>query len=287
MKKLMLIIFLALVSMLNILNSCKPVPGGPVSKSTNTVTPTLTLDVYFSFTPTNTNVASDITPTFTDTEKIILTPTYTSTEKDIFTYTYTATSTYTPTERDTNTPTYTSTERETLTYTTTPTYTLTERDTLTQTATHTITSTPTVTSTCVKYYLDNDSDGFGQTNQWQCLTSPSGNYTALIGGDCDDNNALVNPYAMESCNGKDDDCDGLIDEENANGCVNFYMDLDSDGYGTIFDYKCLCQPSSFYTASVAGDCNDVNPQINPGHPEICSNGFDDNCDGQVDEPNCQ
>lgn len=44
----------------------------------------------------------------------------------------------------------------------------------------------------------NDADGDG--------------YTATY--DCDDGNANVHPWATESCNGVDDDCDGLIDEGN-------------------------------------------------------------------------
>ena len=34
-------------------------------------------------------------------------------------------------------------------------------------------------------------------------------------GDCDDTNGLVAPGIQEKCNGVDDDCDGYIDEENA------------------------------------------------------------------------
>ena len=33
---------------------------------------------------------------------------------------------------------------------------------------------------------------------------------------------------------------------------------------------------------LGGDCDDTNPLINPGQLELC-NGFDDNCNGVVDE----
>ena len=50
--------------------------------------------------------------------------------------------------------------------------------------------------------------------------------------DCDDNNPNINPSASESCNGIDDNCNGIIDEENANGCTLYYYDFDNDAYGT-------------------------------------------------------
>ncbi len=36
-----------------------------------------------------------------------------------------------------------------------------------------------------------------------------------------------------------------------------------------------------------GDCDDNDPSVYPGHVEVCGNGKDDNCDGQVDETPCQ
>jgi hypothetical protein len=33
----------------------------------------------------------------------------------------------------------------------------------------------------------------------------------------------------------------------------------------------------------AGDCNDNNPAVYPGHAEVCGNSIDDDCDGYVNE----
>ena len=82
--------------------------------------------------------------------------------------------------------------------------------------------------------------------------------------DCDDGDKLVfpahqgKPAAKEVCNGKDDNCDGKVDEG---------FDTDQDGYPS-----CGANP----------DCNDNDKAIHPGAPELC-NGQDDNCDGSTDE----
>ncbi|GMV43579.1 MAG: hypothetical protein AMXMBFR64_52950 [Myxococcales bacterium] len=140
----------------------------------------------------------------------------------------------------------------------------------------------TGTGGCVTFYEDNDGDGFGKSGVTVCGCGPSGKFTATIGGDCDDTSALVFPNAQESCNGKDDDCDGLTDEANAQGCANRYKDGDNDGYGIASDYQCLCAASGSYKATQAGDCDDANPQTYPGAAEICD-GKDNNCNGQIDE----
>jgi len=86
---------------------------------------------------------------------------------------------------------------------------------------------------------------------------------------------------VETCNGSDDDCDGLTDEEGANGCKDFYYDGDRDGWGTSLS-KCLCAAAGFYTAEKFGDCNDQDGSIYPSAPEAC-NAKDDDCDNQTDE----
>ena len=50
-------------------------------------------------------------------------------------------------------------------------------------------------------------------------------------------------------------------------------DQDGDGY----------VPNNACGYGQMGDCNDLNPAINPGATEICGNSIDDNCNGQVDE----
>jgi len=68
---------------------------------------------------------------------------------------------------------------------------------------------------CSPYFLDADDDGFGVTGDTRCLCGPSGNYTAPVGGDCNDSNAAINPNALEVCDGIDNDCDTLVDSADA------------------------------------------------------------------------
>jgi hypothetical protein len=129
---------------------------------------------------------------------------------------------------------------------------------------------------------DSNQNGIGDV----CEDLDGDGWTVLQ-GDCDDANPSVHPGAIEVCNGMDDDCDGLIDN-NATGCLVWYRDLDHDTYGNCSDFICACQPNPAlgYTANVCGDCNDSLASVHPGAIEICGNGIDDDCDGLVDE-NCQ
>ena len=125
---------------------------------------------------------------------------------------------------------------------------------------------------CPKYYEDNDGDNYG-TGNYQIF--PGGVFTAALTGDCDDANNAVHPGALEACDGIDNNCDGVTDE----GCVTYYQDADGDTYGN---------PNVYQTFAAAGfvadntDCNDGDGTINPGAGEACD-GFDNNCDGIVDE----
>ncbi len=165
------------------------------------------------------------------------------------------------------------------TATTPPAYITTDIDCQTRTAPHDIGFDDFSLAVNV-YYADTDGDTFGDLNN--SITSPSptpppGYVTNST--DCDDNNAAVNPGATEVCNGIDDNCNGQIDE---GVTTTFYADTDGDGYGDAAVTTQACTAPVGYVSNNT-DCDDNNNTIYPGATEVCGNGIDDDCDGQVDE----
>ncbi|HAN32678.1 MAG TPA: hypothetical protein DCQ06_13875 [Myxococcales bacterium] len=102
------------------------------------------------------------------------------------------------------------------------------------------------------------------------------------GGDCDDTNAKNSPDEKEICDGKDNNCDKVIDPANSKGCSTYYYDGDLDGYGAGGNAQCLCKAAGVYNATKAGDCNDQCADCKPGGTEICDDK-DNDCDSAVDE----
>ena len=129
------------------------------------------------------------------------------------------------------------------------------------------------------FYGDGDGDGWGDsTISVLACEAPAGH--VRVDGDCDDATAAVSPDAVETCNGGDDDCDGLTDESDADGAPTWYVDADGDGYGNADYPRAACDAPSGYVAD-ATDCDDGWAAANPDGTEVCD-GHDDDCDGTVD-----
>ncbi len=64
----------------------------------------------------------------------------------------------------------------------------------------------------------------------------------------------------------------------------FFRDGDNDGWGqeNLSVATCSAVPPPGYVA-VPGDCDDGNPTIHPGIPEVRCNGIDENCNGAADD----
>ncbi|MBN2797847.1 MAG: putative metal-binding motif-containing protein [Deltaproteobacteria bacterium] len=100
------------------------------------------------------------------------------------------------------------------------------------------------------------------------------------GDDCDDHDATVHPDAGELCDGVDNDCDDLIDNDPVNG-GDFFFDSDGDTYGDAAQTVSACAAPAGYVER-SGDCDDTDASFNPGATELCD-GVDNDCDGQLDE----
>jgi hypothetical protein len=135
---------------------------------------------------------------------------------------------------------------------------------------------------CIDWYVDVDADGYGIGTP-QCTCEAPGPGYVDKGGDCNDSNLSVNPDAVETCNGIDDNCDNAIDEAGSKGCSIYYPDADDDGFGSDTETVCTCSlgPGVLTTK---GDCDDSNPGVYPGAEDICD-AVDNDCDGTVDEEN--
>lgn len=140
--------------------------------------------------------------------------------------------------------------------------------------------------------VDADNDGF-----------------AAFAGDCDDTDPERHPGAEETCDGVDEDCDDLVDEDLPctdddgdgwpedfgdcdDGDASVYPDadevpgngIDDDCDGEVDEGSANVDDDGDGFSETSGDCDDEDPTVYPGRDEVPGNGIDDDCDGSVDEP---
>jgi len=138
------------------------------------------------------------------------------------------------------------------------------------------------------WHLDADGDGFGDYLQTVRRCNPPPGYVD-DDSDCDDSDPLIHIYVqgmdggVELCDEemKDENCNGIVNEDSAFGAPIWYQDADEDGYGSNVVLRPSCdQPDGFVVSG--GDCDDTNPSVSPDQSELC-NEIDDDCNGLVDE----
>lgn len=121
-------------------------------------------------------------------------------------------------------------------------------------------------------WRDADGDGFGDpASETSRCDLPAGWLTQA--GDCDDAALGVAPGRTEVCDGRDQNCDGIVDEGVG---APFWPDADADGRGDgVASVVVACAAPAGHVAN-GDDCDDADDATYLGAPEQCD-ALDNDC----------
>jgi len=111
-----------------------------------------------------------------------------------------------------------------------------------------------------------------------CASRCDEGQACLAGWECGDDGVCGCAAGEETCNLRDDDCNGAIDDDAADAS-EWYPDEDGDEFGDDDAPVRACEPPDGALAT-GGDCDDTSAARYPAAPEICD-GLDDDCDEAV------
>jgi len=146
----------------------------------------------------------------------------------------------------------------------------TDTDSPTETGDSDTASTPSDTGcdTTERRLRDRDGDGYGEdyTTQLVCDTAAG---WSLVGGDCNDGLASINPGTIEVCDGGnvDENCNGLVNDADPSEIPPYqvFKDADGDGYGNVDVTMMVCESPDSSWIGDSTDCDDADPAVYPGH----------------------
>ncbi len=118
------------------------------------------------------------------------------------------------------------------------------------------------------FAMDSDGDGYGNPARLVTQCDPPADYVTDA-TDCDDTDAARSPGLAETCDGADNDCDSLVDDDDASlsGAPSFFADVDGDGWGDPATAVSACTAPTDFVAN-DDDCDDADPAI-PDASGIC------------------
>ncbi|HMV69407.1 MAG TPA: putative metal-binding motif-containing protein, partial [Myxococcota bacterium] len=131
-------------------------------------------------------------------------------------------------------------------------------------------------------WFDADQDGWGddgtEFGSCDCLRDRG----VPRGGDCDAFVRGINPGAVDVCNGVDDDCTGVADDDPRTSLLLF-GDGDGDGHGDAADPRWLCAVGPG-VSELDDDCDDGDATVYAGAPPVVCDLRDNDCDPNTWEP---